>query len=117
MNMHWGLSMLIRRGFSFRLYPTDDQQAMLRRWIGTAGTIYNAALEQRSNHWRSFRRAHGNSISFASQCRELTALRAEFEWVADCPVTIRQQALRDLNRACGNFFKGIARHTATGADH
>jgi putative transposase len=42
---------------------------------------------------------------------ELTALRAEFDWIRAVTQTAQQQALRDLDRAYQNFFTGIAAPT------
>jgi putative transposase len=44
----------------------------------------------------------------ASQCRELTLLRADFDWISEGSVTAQQQALRDLETAFKNFFRGTA---------
>jgi putative transposase len=44
----------------------------------------------------------------ASQCRELTLLRAEVDWIAEGSLTAQQQALRDLSSAFQNFFSGRA---------
>jgi len=48
----------------------------LRRRIGTCRAVYNVALVQRAQFWRAFKRIEDAHISFASQCEELTALRA-----------------------------------------
>ncbi|WP_156886413.1 hypothetical protein [Rhizobium gallicum] len=43
-----------------------------------------------------------------AQARELTALRAAFDWIAAVHVTPQQQALRDLDKAYANFLAGRA---------
>ena len=40
----------------------------------------------------------------------MTDLRAEFDWIRAVYVSCQQQALRDLDRAFGNFFAGRARY-------
>src|SRR5262249_19985704 len=52
------------------------------------------ALEQRRDWYRA-----GRTFTFASQCRELTQLRAAADWLKAVPVHPLQQALRDLERA------------------
>lgn len=99
---------MVNRGYKFRLYATDEQKVLFGQYTGVCRLVYNLALEQRRDWWRLFRSNTGGSISFASQCRELTELRAEFDWIAAVPITPQQQALRDLNRAFANFFSGIA---------
>lgn len=98
--------MKISRGYRFKLDPTPEQVDAFARHAGVCRVVYNLALEQRRDHYRQFREATGWSISFASQCRELRLLRAEFDWIRDVTATCQEQALRDLDRAFQNFFSG-----------
>jgi putative transposase len=50
----------------------------------------------------------GTSISDVTQSAELTALRAEFDWIKEVAITPQQQALRDLQVAYKNFFAARA---------
>lgn len=95
--------MLLRKAHVYRLYPTPEQAAALGRWVGAVRATYNVALEQR----RTFGRP-GRRFSFASQCREVTALRGEFDWMRDVPVHPLQQAIKDLDRAYQNWWAGWA---------
>lgn len=95
--------MLLRKAHVYRLYPTPDQAAVLGRWVGAVRATYNVALEQRRTFWKPGRR-----FNFASQCREVTALRAEFDWIRDVPVHPLQQAIKDLDRAYQNWWAGRA---------
>lgn len=99
---------MVNRGYKFRLYATGEQQQLLGQFAGVCRLVYNLALEQRRDWHRLFKANTGGSISFASQCRELTALRAEFDWIAAVSIICQQQALRDLDRSYQNFFSGIA---------
>ena len=100
--------MIARKAAMFRLYPTPEQAAQMARIAGACRFVYNLALEQRRDWWRQYRAVTGGNISFASQCRELTALRAEVDWLKACPVHALQQTLKDLDRAYQNFFAGRA---------
>jgi putative transposase len=84
----------------FRMYPTAAQEAVLRAHCGHARFVYNLGLEQRS-WWQPGHR----SISFAHQCRELTAARAQHRWLAEGSSVVQQQALKDLAQAFANFFQ------------
>lgn len=90
------------RGFVFRLAPRPEQEALLRQAVGVCRLVYNLALEQR----RTWGRSHG--IGYHGQVLELTALRAEFPWIAAVSQTAQTQALRDLDQAFQNFFAGRA---------
>lgn len=94
------------RGYRFDLHPTPDQAETLGQWVGVARLVYNLALEQRRDFWRQYRAHEGRSISLASQGRELTALRADFDFIAAVPQTILEAALNDVERAFAAFFKG-----------
>jgi putative transposase len=101
---------MISRGFTFRLAPTADQDVTFRRFAGVCRAVYNAALSQRAQFWRQYQRATGETLNYGAQARELTDLRAEFEWVAAVSQTCQQQALRDLEKAFANFFAGRAQY-------
>lgn len=101
---------MIQRGYRYLLKPTAEQEVLFGQFAGVCRLIYNLALEQRRDFWRTFKARTGNSISYPSQARELTALRAEYDWIAAVSQTCQQQALRDLDSAFANFFKGIARY-------
>jgi putative transposase len=73
--------MRINRGYRFKLRPTEEQAKLLFQHVGVCRLVYNLALEQRRDHHRQYRAATGTHISYGSQAAELTALRAEFDWI------------------------------------
>lgn len=93
--------MILMRANRYLLEPTLQQAATLAQWAGACRYVYNAALEQRRDHWRK------GSFSFAQQCREITEARAEFDWLKAVPVHALQQALRDVDSAFQLFFAGL----------
>jgi putative transposase len=95
--------MVIRKANTYRLYPTPEQAQQMAQIAGSCRFVYNLALEQRAEWWRP-----GRTFNFASQCRELTALRAEVDWLQAAPVHTLQQALKDLDRAYQNWWLGRA---------
>jgi putative transposase len=99
---------MVNRAFKYRIYANPATEAFFARCCGVVRLVYNVALEQRSSFWRQFKRAEGKNISYPSQARELTAIRAEVPWIAECPIDAQQQALRDLDGAFRNFFSGRA---------
>lgn len=100
----------VHRGFRFRLYPTPEQAARFEQIAGVCRFVYNVALEQRETWWRQYRANTGRYISFPSQCRELTQLRAEVDWIGAVPRVCQEQALRDLDEAFQRFFQGHSSH-------
>ncbi len=98
--------MIARKAAVFRLYPTPEQAAQMAQYAGACRFVYNLGLEQRRDWFRQYRANTGSNISISSQCRELTALRAEVDWLKAAPVHALQGALRDLDQAYQNFFAG-----------
>ena len=84
----------------YRLLPTPAQQAALRDHCAHARFIWNLAVEQHS-HWHSGRTS---APGYLEQCRQLTAARAEYPWLAAGSQTVQQQALRDFAQAMAAFF-------------
>jgi transposase len=66
--------------------------------------VWNLAVEQQP-HWQPRHRARVDN----EQCAQLTAARAEHDWLAAGSQTVQQQALRDFAQAMRNFFGGTHR--------
>jgi putative transposase len=88
----------------YRLLPTTEQAAVLAEHCRHARYVWNLAVEQQQ-HWQPGRRAPG----YNEQCAQLTAARAEHDWLAAGSQTVQQQALRDFAQAMHNFFCGTHR--------
>ena len=73
---------------------------MLAEHCRHARFVWNLAVEQQQ-HWQPGRHAPG----YNEQCAQLTAARAEYEWLAAGSQIVQQQALRDFAQAMRNFFK------------
>lgn len=84
----------------YRLYPTREQAKRLTGWGHTCRALWNVALEQRQ--WLYAQRRV--TMWSTTQCAELTALRAELDWVADLPAQAGQQVLRHLDQAYRNWW-------------
>src|SRR5215210_8584052 len=101
---------MLARGYRFKLRPTAEQEALFRQFAGVCRLVYNLALEQRRDWWRHYERETGKRLNYVAQARQLTDLRAEFDWIRAVSVSCQQQALRDLDRAFASFFAGRARY-------
>jgi putative transposase len=86
----------------YRLLPSAAQEAVLRDHCAHARYVWNLAVEQQS-WWRSGR---ASVPGYLEQCRQLTAARAEHDWLRAGSQMVQQQALRDFDRAMVNFFAG-----------
>ena len=86
----------------YRLVPTLAQEAVLRDHCAHARLVWNLGVEQHS-WWRPGRQG---APGYLEQCRQLTAVRAEYGWLGAGSQMVQQQALRDLAQAMANFFAG-----------
>jgi putative transposase len=84
----------------YRLFPAPAQEAVLRGHCAHARYIWNLAVEQHA-HWHPGRTG---APGYLEQCRQLTAARAEYSWLAAGSQTVQQQALRDFTQAMTAFF-------------
>ena len=89
----------------YRLRPSPEQEAILLGHCAHARYVWNLAVEQQA-HWRPGRKS---APGYLQQCRQLTAARAEHEWLREGPQMVQQQALRDFAQAMTNFFAGTHR--------
>lgn len=81
---------MLNRAFRYKLKIDAVQEFVLRQYAGVVRLIYNVALEQRSVFWRQHLARTGKSISYLTQAKELTALRAEYDWIRAVHVTPQQ---------------------------
>jgi putative transposase len=88
----------------YRLLPTAEQAVVLAEHCRHARYVWNLAVEQQL-HWQPGRQAPG----YNEQCAQLTAARAEHDWLAGGSQTVQQQAVRDFAQAMRNFFAGTHR--------
>lgn len=95
--------MLIQKCYAFRLETTPHQAATFARWAGTCRYLYNLALEQRRDWYRP-----GRKFSYSQQQLELTALRAEVDWIRETPIDALRNVLWSLDGAYQRFNLGIA---------
>lgn len=95
-------------GHTFLIYPTDSQSKIFAQFSGVCRLIWNLALEQRRDHWRNYQERTGNNLNFVTQSRELTMLRAEFDFVRGVSQTAQQRTLKALDDAFRRAWSGNA---------
>jgi putative transposase len=84
----------------YRLILTPAQEAVLQDHCAHARYVWNLAVEQHA-HWHPGRKS---APGYLEQCRQLTAVRPEHDWLrAGCQM-VQQQALRDFAQAMAAFF-------------
>jgi transposase len=88
--------MELQRGYSFRLYATEDQERIFAQWAGTCRAVYNAALFQRQHFSRK-----GRFVGFhenAADCGSIDARNRESQAQFRC-IECGHEAHADCNAA------------------
>lgn len=87
--------------WTFRCYPTPEQEQHLARTFGCVRYVWNWALRARTDAFRS-----GERMGYPATDKALTLLKQQPEtvWLNEVSSVCLQQALRDLQVAFSNFF-------------
>lgn len=101
----------MRKTFKYRLYPTDEQERVLDRWLWLCRRLYNAMLEQRQIAYKM-----GYRVKYLDQQNELPALRKEMPEYDGLPSTVLQDVARRLDKTFQSFFKGAGYPKFQGRD-
>ena len=93
----------VMRRYTFKLYPSKTQVLAMESELRLHQALYNAALQQRVEAWRRQRK----SLSYADQCKELTALRREDPAYGILNGHALQETLQRLDKAFKAFFRRL----------
>lgn len=91
------------RAYKYRIFPSEEQQGLLANIFGQTRFVYNLGLETKITAYA------GNKINIdcfdlIKQVKELKD--TECPWLKEAPSQALQMALRNLDNAYTNFFKG-----------
>ena len=100
--------MLVRKGFRFRLYPSEQQVVRMAAWEDALRFLWNLALEQRRMALARPRDERPFVTAF-DQINQLTELRAALPWLAVVPRNVCAQLLVELDKGWQRCFKRLAR--------
>jgi putative transposase len=108
LRIEWcGYPMLIARAFKYELDPNNQQKTSLFQHAGCARFAYNWGLQQRIALYRQ-NQDKKRFTSAIAQHRELNRLkRTAYPWMYETSKCAPQEALRNLERAFKNFYRGL----------
>ena len=95
------------RAYKTELKPNNEQKTQLRMHAGTARVAYNWGLAYRKELYEQ-KKETINAIGLHKVLNKLK--KKEFEWMYKVSKCAPQEALRDLDKAYKNFFKGRAKY-------
>lgn len=93
----------MRRSYKFLLRPTSKQAAALESCLEGCRQLYNAALEERREAWRTGR----HRITFYSQDAQLKEIRRTDPDYARWSFACEREAIRRLDRAFQAFYRRV----------
>lgn len=98
---------IIKRTYCFELKPNKEQQVLLSKHFGASRYVYNYFLNERKEQYQ----ADKKSDNYYKQAATLTELKKKEEtsWLKEVNSQSLQFALRCLDTAYVNFFRGNAK--------
>jgi putative transposase len=91
----------LRRTFKYRLYPNRQQREALRATLEVCRQLYNDALQERCNAWKTCRR----SVTFNLQSAELPACKEVAAAMRNVCSQAPQDVLHRVDKAYQAFFR------------
>lgn len=97
--------MLLKKGFRFRLNPTDSSRQLFAQFAGASRFLYNRGIEQRKTAYEQ----SGKNITHFDQNNELVSLKKDEKtsWLKEIHSQVLQQALKNLDAAFQRFFQNL----------
>jgi putative transposase len=103
--------MIINLAYRYEMKPNGIQRMLLAKHAGAARFAYNWGLALRIELYEKYRK----STNAIEQHKLLNTLKAsEFPWMYEVSKCAPQEALRDLDKAFKNFFRGLKQNQQIG---
>ncbi|MBD2314013.1 IS200/IS605 family element transposase accessory protein TnpB [Desertifilum sp. FACHB-1129] len=98
----------MEKAYSYRFYPTQEQESLLRQTLGCVRLVYNRALAERTAAWYE----RQERIGYAQTSSMLTGWKKQddLQFLNEVSCVPLQQSLRHLQTAYTNFFAGRAKY-------
>ena len=94
----------IEKAYAFRLYPTEQQEAVISKTIGCARFVYNYFLARRNEHYKET----GETMGYSKCSEELTLLKQskEYLWLNEIDKFALQNSFARLEHRLRGFLPG-----------
>ena len=97
------LSLDMRRSYRYKAKLSAGVEARADRVLHLLRDLYNAALEERRDHWRFA----GERVTFAGQCKALTEIRRDIPEYGRLDRHSTEYVLNNLEKAFQAFFRRV----------
>jgi putative transposase len=92
---------MLRKTFTYRIFPTAEQQRIIAKTFGCCRYVYNWGLAEKIKTYETTKA----TLSCVDLIKRLTALKQEFPWLKEVYSQALQMSLRNLDNAFTRFFK------------
>ncbi|WP_028954175.1 RNA-guided endonuclease InsQ/TnpB family protein [Synechocystis sp. PCC 7509] len=98
----------MQKAYRYRVYPTSEQETLLRRTMGCARLVYNRALASRTEGWYE----RQEKVDYIKTSAMLTQWKKQedLQFLNEVSCVPLQQGLRHLQKAFANFWAGHAKY-------
>ena len=93
----------MNKSFKVRIYPNQEQQALIDKTFGHTRYLYNFMLNLKQKLYNFYK----INITYNNMCKILTELKKQKPWLYEADAVALQQCIKDLDNAYINFFNGI----------
>jgi len=94
---------MLTRRITYRLYPSDQEEAQLHHWRRLHCNLYNAAVSNRKTQYQKF----GHSVDYFEQQNCLPAFKEVWTEYKELGSHALQATLKRVDFAFQRFFKGV----------
>jgi len=105
---------LLNATISVKLEPTEEQKKILLGWLGTCRWIYNQAVDSKIKNVNELSKKLANNSNYEDVVENGMIIPNKNNWVLNTPMALRQQAIRDFDKAkkinIQNMKNGLITH-------
>lgn len=94
------------KGYTIRIYPTKDQEELLRKHIGCCRFIWNHMIEVQKTRYQNDEKY----LNHFGMIKLIPLIKKEYEWLNEVSNHSLQLICKDVNTAYQRFFKKISNY-------
>ena len=94
------------KGYTIRIYPTKDQEELLRKHIGCCRFIWNHMIEVQKTRYQNGEKY----LNRFGMIKLIPSIKKEFDWLNEVSMSSLQLICKDVNTAYQRFFKKISNY-------
>lgn len=89
------------KAYRYRIYPTLEQESLLRKTFGSCRFVFNHFLGE----WNNAYTTTGKGLSYNTCVTKIPSLKESFDWLKDVDSIALQSAVRNLADSFDRLFK------------